>query len=703
MIEITNRQIVINGHPELIFAGEIHYFRLARSKWEDRILRAKDCGCNAIASYIPWLVHQEVEDEMDVTGRFRPENDVAAFIDLCHHHGLWFVARPGPFIMAEMKNEGIPYWVARKYPHLRPTNWEGKPSRSKTLDYLAPEFLAAVQRWYAAIMPLLAERLITQKGPIIAVQLDNEVGMLSWVHNEPDLTEWVKADFVEWLARNGKPPISNPSLPTEVTAGAIHRDLGDYYRDRIRRYIAELRKYAEDAGVKSVPFLVNIHGSGGGKGTTFPVGISQLFRAYTQSDGYVPGSDHYLGELTRDNAGDLYRINAFMRASMRLEQPLTALEFEVGSGDYGETGAAWQSAASARMKVLLSIAQGNRLINYYLLAGGRNPMLRHLVGDGNDRVAFTGERHGFAAPIDPEGKIGTHFEGLRSVTHDMRKLAQHLATAEEEHDNLALGFFPDAYKTDFNYPGRIKDINEALEASREHLESITRTLLRLGFRYPAVDVENQPLDRQRVLVIAVPRYLARTTQSKLVDFVKNGGKLFIYGDFPLHDEVGNECHVLADALEVAPLEAVRADGDYHLSFTASSWAKDEPEVRSYRAVPFANTSGVFLHTSDSGHAVGFERTFGSGQCTAITGGIPAHLSLFGRVIERLGAKPAINSHDDSGGTWTTTMKSADGHRYACIINLDHEPKNLRWEENGQPMSKHLPTRIGGRYAEIVPL
>ena len=50
------------------------------------------------------------------------------------------------------------------------------------------------------------------------------------------------------------------------------------------------------------------------------------------------------------------------------------------------------------------MAQGNRLINYYLFAGGHNPPLDEPVGDGNDRIAFTGERHGFAAPIDPEGR-----------------------------------------------------------------------------------------------------------------------------------------------------------------------------------------------------------------------------------------------------------------------------------------------------------
>ena len=43
------------------------------------------------------------------------------------------------------------------------------------------------------------------------------------------------------------------------------------------------------------------------------------------------------------------------------------------------------------------------MINYYLFAGGINPPLDEPVGDGNDRISFTGERHGTAAPDRPRG------------------------------------------------------------------------------------------------------------------------------------------------------------------------------------------------------------------------------------------------------------------------------------------------------------
>ncbi len=40
-------------------------------------------------------------------------------------------------------------------------------------------FLAEVERWYDAVLPVLAARLQPDGGPIIGVQLDHEIGMLA--------------------------------------------------------------------------------------------------------------------------------------------------------------------------------------------------------------------------------------------------------------------------------------------------------------------------------------------------------------------------------------------------------------------------------------------------------------------------------------------------------------------------------------------
>ncbi|MFX8320111.1 hypothetical protein ABTL33_18845, partial [Acinetobacter baumannii] len=89
-----------------------------------------------------------------------------------------------------------------------------------------------------------------------------------------------------------------------------------------------LREFAEEGGVKGIPFVINIHGSGGGRATTFPIGISQTYPAYTQAPEFWGSSDHYLGDITRQNVGDLYMLNAFMAAVNLTDQPLSSIEFE---------------------------------------------------------------------------------------------------------------------------------------------------------------------------------------------------------------------------------------------------------------------------------------------------------------------------------------------------------------------------------------
>ena len=163
MVSVQNRQILIDNKPVIIRAGEIHYYRLEKSEWQDRIDKLKAAGMTAVASYIPWLCHEEKRGRFDLDGHNRENLDVIGFIELCQKNDLYFIARPGPFIMAEMKNEGIPFWVSRTYPETLPVCWDGKPATTITLDYLNPDFLRCAKAWYAQIMPVLAQRLHTKK------------------------------------------------------------------------------------------------------------------------------------------------------------------------------------------------------------------------------------------------------------------------------------------------------------------------------------------------------------------------------------------------------------------------------------------------------------------------------------------------------------------------------------------------------------
>jgi beta-galactosidase len=202
-VELRDRRLLVEGRPRLLVGGEVHYFRLPRAVWRERLEAWRHAGGNLLATYVPWLWHELPGGEVDLTGRTHEQRDLAGYLDLAAEVGLAVVVRPGPFVMAELKNEGVPYRVYDA-PGVLPTTWDGVTVPSRTADYLSPQFLDAALGWYAQVLPLVADRLAHKGGPVVGVQLDNEVGMLSWVTNSPDLTDLVCADVRQWaVARWG--------------------------------------------------------------------------------------------------------------------------------------------------------------------------------------------------------------------------------------------------------------------------------------------------------------------------------------------------------------------------------------------------------------------------------------------------------------------------------------------------------------------
>src|SRR4051794_41723694 len=107
MIEIKEKQILIDGKPQLLIGGEVHYFRLKRDEWQDRIDKLKGAGGNMVASYIPWLCHEFVEGEVDLDGRTRRGVGLGGVIDLFRGKGVGFLGPAGAFIFGGDEEGGV--------------------------------------------------------------------------------------------------------------------------------------------------------------------------------------------------------------------------------------------------------------------------------------------------------------------------------------------------------------------------------------------------------------------------------------------------------------------------------------------------------------------------------------------------------------------------------------------------------------------
>lgn len=705
-ITLRAGRIEIDGEPALLLSGEVHYFRLRRDEWEDRLTRVKEAGLDCVASYIPWLWHEMPNGDLDLTGRTSAERDLPAFIDLCASLDLRFIARPGPFVMAELKNEGIPQRIFRQHPDARPIGWNGRPAETADLDYHHPGYLSAADRWLDTVFELLAPRQ-APRGPVVGIQLDNEVGMLAWVSNTPHLDDHAVADLWSHLvdhhgARRAAELLALPdghpdhqSIAAAIRAGgseeqtlAFHHDLGIWARERFAGYLQRLERSARDHGI-GVPLMINVHGTGGGRGTTFPIGVSQLAAAYRGRSGMLAGSDYYLGELTVENAADLYLCNAILACVNGSDQPAASLEFEAGTGDYGENLDALSSPESGVNKTLLTLGQGNRLINYYLFAGGRNPALPDPGGDGIPRIAFTGERHGFAAPIDPEGRRAPAFTALQELIKEVRAYEPVLAAGRQLTDELGYGFVADHYLTEYAHPSAMARREQVADLERHRgfgsRDAFGRALVLGGYHFDAVDLQAiaaptsswtagaSPSAVPRTIVLSTPRTLDAAVQQWLVDHVLTGGRLLVTGLLPDRDHLGTPCSILADAFGLSSA-GIRTDhrdesGPYWPTVTGTDVFPTAADLRIGSAQLLTASTGaeVLLREIGSGLPCAVQVRLGGGLMIFVGCDLPAaHLDTWRGFLDRLEVRRRVDAEPDRPGLVTVPVTAVHGNVLIAI-------------------------------------
>ncbi|CAN5617930.1 beta-galactosidase [soil metagenome] len=149
---------LLDGKPFQIISGEIHYPRVPREAWRQRMKMAKAMGINTIGTYVFWNMHEPEKNSFDFSGN----NDIASFVKTAKEEGLWVILRPSPYVCAEWEFGGYPYWLQ---------NEKGLVVRSKESKYLA-EYKQYIQQVGKQLSPYL----ITNGGNILMVQVENEYG-----------------------------------------------------------------------------------------------------------------------------------------------------------------------------------------------------------------------------------------------------------------------------------------------------------------------------------------------------------------------------------------------------------------------------------------------------------------------------------------------------------------------------------------------
>ena len=170
-LEVIDNGFRLGGQPFRLLGGAIHYPRVPRAAWRDRLLKLIDLGANTVETYTFWNIHEPYRDQF----RFDGNLDVTAFVELAGSLGLKVIVRPGPYVCAEWDMGGLPWWLLNE-PGLR-------------LRCFNQPYLDRVGRYLDALLPRLTHLQTTQGGPIIAMQIENEYG---YYGNDAKYLAWLR-------------------------------------------------------------------------------------------------------------------------------------------------------------------------------------------------------------------------------------------------------------------------------------------------------------------------------------------------------------------------------------------------------------------------------------------------------------------------------------------------------------------------------
>jgi beta-galactosidase len=158
-------KFLLDGKPFLIISGSMHYPRVPRPYWRDRMRKMRALGLNTLCAYVFWDLHEPQPGKFDFTGNL----DVAAYVQTAQEEGLWVIVRPGPYICSEWDFGGLPPWLLAT---------SGRKVR--TTD---ARFLDAAAKYLRKVGEQLAPLQISRGGPIIMAQVENEYGSFGHDHD----------------------------------------------------------------------------------------------------------------------------------------------------------------------------------------------------------------------------------------------------------------------------------------------------------------------------------------------------------------------------------------------------------------------------------------------------------------------------------------------------------------------------------------
>ncbi len=220
-ISFDKYSLIIDGKRIFIKSGAFHYFRTPGEKMaRDRFLKMKAGGYNTVDMYFNWNYHSEAPGQYDFSGI----KDVRKVLKAAKDAGLFVIARPGPFINAEVNAGGLPFWLLRMEDVI-PRN------RIGTEYKYSPKYMEYIGEWYDNIIPIIREF-----DNVILFQIENEYA-----------TDTMEEDYMRQLYNMARERgITCPIFHNDAYFAGLWADCVDIYALDLYPYINPNQNWKQD-------------------------------------------------------------------------------------------------------------------------------------------------------------------------------------------------------------------------------------------------------------------------------------------------------------------------------------------------------------------------------------------------------------------------------------------------------------------------
>jgi len=181
-VSFDARTLSIDGKRLWIVSGSLHFQRVPRDQWRDRLHKGVLCGLNTIETPIFW----NMVEPRPGSFQFEGQSDIVHFVDLCKEFGLHVILRPGPFVGSGWDLGGLPAWLLT----------------TPEVELRTPNqpFLEASGRYFNALAKQLKgfQATTSAKGPIIMIQNESQ-----WDCDDPEAAPKYLGELARYLREAG--------------------------------------------------------------------------------------------------------------------------------------------------------------------------------------------------------------------------------------------------------------------------------------------------------------------------------------------------------------------------------------------------------------------------------------------------------------------------------------------------------------------